>query len=147
MESRNHPLIEGLTVNEDGSEIYFNGTLLPISVNDKTRKNPTLKVQFNNRKHSVAKLVCETWNGLREHTGLFASKIGSLSNYHYSNLEWKESPNTGVKMFNQVLSSKDVEDIHKRLANGESHIAIAQIHGVDESNIRRIKKKYVAKDK
>jgi hypothetical protein len=147
MDSRYHPIIEGLRLNEDGTEIYFNEELLRITENDKTRKNPTLKVQFNGRKHSVAKLVCETWNGLREHTGLFASKIGSLSNYHYSNLEWKENPNTGVKKFNQVLSADDVENILKRLGNGESNRAIARIYKVDEANIRRIKKKHDEKDK
>jgi hypothetical protein len=147
MEFRNHPIIEGLKINENGSEIYLNNELLRITENDKTRKNPTLKVQFHGRKHSVAKLVCETWNGLREHTGLFASKIGSLSDYHYSNLEWKESPNTGVKKFNQVLSSKDVEDILKRLENGEAIKAIARLFKVDEANIRRIKRKHDKENK
>jgi hypothetical protein len=146
MEFRYHPIIEELKINEDGSQIYFKDELLRITINDKTRKNPTLKVSFNSRKYSVAKLVCETWNGLREHTGLFASKIEGLSNYHYTNLEWKESPNTGVKMFNQKLSAEDVKDILTRINNGEGILAIAQIYKFDEANIRRIKKKYVNKD-
>lgn len=147
MKFRYHPLIEQLKINEDGSQIYLKGALLRITENDRTRKNPTLKVQFNNKQHSVAKLVCETWNGLPEHTGLFASKIGSLSNYHYTNLEWKLSPNTGVEMFNQVLSEKDVIDIQDRIKKGEVMRAIARLYNVDEANIRRIKRKYVEKDK
>ncbi|WP_348814104.1 hypothetical protein [Flavobacterium maritimum] len=147
MEFRNHPIIEGLKVNEDGSEIYYNDVLLRITEDDKTRKNPTLRVVFNGRYHSVAKLVCEAWNGLREHTGLFASKINSLTNYHYTNLEWKESPNTGVQKFNQKLSASDIEDILNRIKKGEAMRAIARHYKVDEANIRRIKKKHDKENK
>ncbi|WP_281237882.1 hypothetical protein [Flavobacterium praedii] len=142
MEFRYHPIIEGLRINEDGTEIYYNEELLRITKNDTTRKHPTLKVSFAGRRHTVAKLVCETWNGLRAHTGLYASKIGCLSSNHYSNLEWKEGPNTGVQKFKQILSGADVEDIIARIEKGEAKRAIARIYKVDEANIRRIKRKH-----
>lgn len=145
MEFRYHPIVEDLKVSEDGTEIYYKGELLKVFENDKTRKNPTLKVYFNYKTHSVAKLVCEAWNGLREHSGLFVSKINGLHNYHYTNLEWKMSPNNGVKMFNQKLSQTDIDDILNRLKNGEKPKSIGEIYDVDEANIRRLRKKHEIK--
>ena len=53
MEYRYHPIIEGLKVNEDGSEVLLNNVALAQFENDKSRKNPTIKVNFNNKAHSV----------------------------------------------------------------------------------------------
>lgn len=147
MELRYHPIIEGLKVNENGTKIYYKDVLLRVFENDKKRTNPTLKVNFINRAHSVAKLVCECWNGLREHSGQRVSKINDLSDYHYSNLEWREGSSNGVGNFKQKIKPEDHNDILAQLRDGKSKTKIAKIYGVDCATIYRIEKKYDKEDK
>ncbi|MGM8362096.1 helix-turn-helix domain-containing protein [Flavobacterium sp. ARAG 55.4] len=147
LQFRYHPIVVGLKINEDGSEIYLNGLLLKQFVNDVNRQNPTLKVNFGNRAHSVIRLVCEAWNGLSETTSQRASKINQLSNNHYSNLEWKEGASNGVGNFKQKLNATDVDEILQMIETGKSLKSIAQIYGVHQSTISRLRDKYVEKDK
>ncbi|MRX70298.1 hypothetical protein SAMN06265349_101698 [Flavobacterium resistens] len=142
MEFRNHPLIAGLRINEDGTEIYYQGVLLKPFVNDKNRKNPTLKVNFINKAHSVSKLVCEAWNGLRANTGLRVSKINDLADNHYSNLEWKEGSSNGVGVFKQKLKLEDTEEITELIKSNKPIKEIASAYGVHDATIYRIKRKY-----
>jgi len=145
MELRYHPIIEELLINENGTEIYFKNVLLRAFENDKTRETPTLKVNFLNRAHSVAKLVCEAWNGLREHSGQRVSKIDSLSDNHYSNLQWREGSSNGVEQFKQKIKPDDIDNIIELLKKNKQ-IEIARMYGVHEATIYRIKKKYVEED-
>lgn len=146
MDFRNHPIIEGLRVNENGTEIYMKDALLRSFENDKNRKNPTLKVNFNSVAHSVAKLVNETWNGMREHSGQRTSKINDLGDNHYSNLEWREGASNGVGQFKQKIQPTDVDDIVQLLKNKTSVINIANMYGVNTCTIYRIKNNYVKED-
>ncbi|GGA84444.1 hypothetical protein GCM10008015_26540 [Flavobacterium palustre] len=146
MQFRYHPIVEGLKINEDGSEIYLNGLLLQQHESDKTRRNPTLKVNFGNRAHSVIRLVCEAWNCLPENTSQRASKINELSNNHYSNLEWKEGASNGVGNFKQKINTTDVDEILQMIESGKSLKSIAKIYGVHTSTISRLRDKYVEKD-
>lgn len=146
MEYRNHPIIKGLRINENGSEIYKDGVLLRTFENDKKRKNPTLKVNFNGVAHSVTKLVCEAWNGLREHIGQRASKINELGDNHYSNLEWKEGASNGVGIFKQKIKNSDVDNIRNLLKTSKSMNEIARIYNVNPRTISRIRDKYDKED-
>jgi len=143
MEYRYHPIIEGLKINEDGTEIYYNGNPLTPFANDKNRTTPTLKVNFNNKAHSVSKLVCESWNGLREHSGQRVSKINHLSNNHYSNLEWKEGAANGVGTFVQKIKPDDIDDIIALLKSNKNQVEIAKMYNVNATTIWRINNKYV----
>lgn len=143
MEYRYHPIIETLKINEDGTEVYYNGNLLTPFVNDKSRITPTLKVNFNNKAHSVTKLVCEAWNGLRKHSGQRVSKINLLSNNHYSNLEWKEGAANGVGNFEQKIKPDDIDDIITLLKSNKTQVEIAKMYNVNPCTIGRIKNKYV----
>lgn len=146
MNYRYHPIIAELRLNEDGTEIYFNEVLLRSFENDKNRKTPTLKVNFHSRAHSVAKLVCETWNGLRENSALRVSKIDLLKGNHYSNLEWKEGASNGVGKFKQKINPSDIDDIIELLEGSKTIREIASIYNVDTATIGRIKNKYAKKD-
>lgn len=146
MDFRYHPIIEGLRINENGSEIYFHDVLLKPFENDKTRKNPTLKVNFINKAHSVAKLICEAWNGLREHSDQRVSKINDLSDYHYSNLEWKEGSSNGIGQFKQKIKPEDLDDIASLIKKNKSNSEIAKMYSVHNATICRIRKKYDKKD-
>lgn len=136
MDFRYHPIIEDLRINEDGTEIYYKGDLLTPCINDKTRKTPTYKVNFAGHSYSVLKLVCEAWNGLRENILQSASKINFSAGSHYSNLEWKEGPNTGVERYIQKLKPSDKEKILERVAKGEKNRPLAREFGINESTIR-----------
>lgn len=143
MEYRYHPIIEGLKINEDGTEVYYNGNLLAQFVTDKSRATPTYKVNFQNKAHSVSRLVCEAWNGLRKHSGQRVSKINQLSNNHYSNLEWKEGAANGVGNFEQKIKPDDIDDIIELLKSNKTQVEIAQMYKVNKCTIGRIKNKYV----
>ncbi|CAD0004410.1 helix-turn-helix domain-containing protein [Flavobacterium chungangense] len=137
MDFRYHPIIENLKISENGTEIYYNDVLLKPFENDKSRKNPTLKVNFLNKAHSVAKLVCEAWNGLREHSGQRVSKINQLSDNHYSNLEWKEGASSGVGNWKQKLKHEDIPEIIALLQAGKSKTQIDRKFNVDGVTILR----------
>jgi hypothetical protein len=145
MEYRHHPLIEGLKVSEDGSEIIFNGEVLQHFANDKNRANPTMKVNFHNKAHSVARLVCEAWNGLSQHIGQRAAKLNPLNGNHYSNLEWREGVN-GVENFIQKINASDIDDILKLLENKTRVVEIAEMYGVHSSRIYRLREKHGKED-
>ena len=142
MEFRYHPIIEELKVNEDGTEIYFNESLLLPFANDKNRLNPTIKVNFNSKGHSVTRLVCECWNGLSQHIGQRASKIDPSLGNHYSNLEWKEGASNGVAIFLQKIKPEQHDDILELIESKMPVIKIAKLYDVDSATIYRIKKKY-----
>lgn len=146
LQFRYHPIVEGLKINEDGSEIYLNGLLLRQFISDKSKKTPTLKVNFGNRAHSVIRLVCEAWNGLSDNTSQRASKINELSNNHYSNLEWKEGASNGVGNFKQKISAADVDEILQMIEEKKTLKSIAKIYGVHQTTISRIRDKYAKKD-
>lgn len=146
MEFRYHPIIEELRVNEDGTEIYLKDILLRSFENDKTRENPTLKVNFNSKGHSITKLICEAWNGLREHSGQRVSKVDILAGNHYSNLEWKEGASNGIRNFKQKLTTTDIDQIVELLETDKSIREIAKMYDVHFATIARIKKKYAKED-
>ncbi len=147
MEFRNHPIIEGLRINEDGTEIYYNKDLLRPFENDKKRENPTLKVNFLSKAHSVTKLVCEAWNGMSEHSAQRASKINLTAGNHYSNLEWKEGATNGVGNFKQKIKNSEIDNILELMeTNKKSVNAIAGVYGVNTSTIYRIKERYGKKN-
>jgi hypothetical protein len=141
MEFKYHPIIEGLKVNEDGSEVLLNGELLAQFENDKARKNPTMKVNFNGKAHSVTRLVCESWNGLSQHVEQRVSKIDQFSN-HYSNLEWKEGSSNGIANFVQKISNSDIQGILDMINLNQTMTEIAKKYNVHVSRISRINKKY-----
>ena len=143
MEFRYHPIIEGLKVNENGTEVYYNGNLLAQFVTDKSRQTPTYKVNFQNKAHSVSRLVCEAWNGLRQHSGQRVSKINDLSDNHYSNLEWKEGSANGVGNFAQKIKADDLDNIIELLKSNKSQVEIAKMYNVHKCTIGRIHNKYV----
>lgn len=146
MDFRYHPIIKELKINEDGTEIYFKDVLLRSFENDKNREIPTLKVNFHSRGHSVTKLVCEAWNGIRNHTGQKVSKIDVKAGNHYSNLEWKEGASNGVGIFKQKLTISDNEEIIELIKAGKKNSEIARLYNVNSATIGRIKNKYVKED-
>lgn len=84
-EFRFHPLIEGLKVNEDGTEIYLNNELIRQYHNS----DGTMTV-FINKSVTTMRLVCEAWHGLSENKEYVVKKIDEEKGKHYSNLQWSK---------------------------------------------------------
>ena len=104
MEFRYHPEIEGLKVNEDGSEILLNDK--PIAIRQrKTGKHPFRYIPYRQKSIGVAKIVLECWKGLAPELGLTARhKDGDYTNYHYTNLEWGK--NGGKLQYSIKINSR-----------------------------------------
>lgn len=150
MNFRYHPLIEGLKINEDGSEIIYMGTLLkPAKMNRTARNSDTQLVYFNRQTHSVARLVCEAWHGLAENIDYNATRIKNEDGFYYKNLYWAKkgvNPNYNNIKFPRVKTSKiaesEIPTVVARLNNGETLKAIALDYKTTEQSISRIKKRY-----
>lgn len=148
---RYHPLIEGLKVNEDGTEIiYFGEKLKAVPINRKSRPCDTLLVNFDNRTLSVAKLVCEAWNGLAPNLDFCATRIDPAADFHYKNLFWAKkghNPQYHRIKFPRAKSSKikeaEIPTIVKRLKAGETLKSIAADYDTTEMSISRIRKRYI----
>lgn len=89
MEYRYHPIIEGMKVSEDGSEILFNGEPMKINVQKIAHMRTERKVVTINRKNiNTIRLVCEAWHGVAPTGEHAARRIDETKGDHYSNLTW-----------------------------------------------------------
>lgn len=151
MEFRYHPILEGLQINEDGSEIIYLGEKLkPMGMNRSIRPTATIIVNFSGRTLSVARLVCEAWNGLAPNLDYNATRIDDEKGFHYKNLYWAKkgvNPNYEKIKFPRAKSSKISEDeipkIVERLKKGETLSSIAKDYETTDMSISRIRKRYV----
>ncbi len=133
MEFRYHPIVEGLKINEDGSIILYNGKELK-QVIIKTGVS-TKGVRFKSKTHSISKLICEAWHGLRENSEHCAIRIdGNFNNNHYTNLKW------GMKGRNSTskILPHQKEEIKQRFENGETAIDLAKEFGIKRQSIYKI---------
>ena len=151
MEFRHHPILEGLKINEDGSEIIYLGEKLnPMKMNRTARNSDTIIVNFDGRTSSVARLVCEAWHGLAPNLDYNATRVEPAKGFHYKNLFWAKkgvNPNYDKIKFPRVKTSKISEDeipkIVERLKNGETLKSIAKDYNTTDMSISRIRKRYV----
>src|SRR5690606_21897336 len=89
MEFRYHPILEGLSVNEDGTEILMNGESLSIKTyQPKHTRIPVRMVDIGRKKVSVPRLVLETWQGMPENLDCAARRHDERKGDHYTNLYW-----------------------------------------------------------
>ncbi|MFA7448778.1 MAG: helix-turn-helix domain-containing protein [Weeksellaceae bacterium] len=148
---RYHPLLEGLRINEDGSEIIFFGQKLTgKKINRSARPTATHLVNFNGRTLSVARLVCEAWHGLAPDRDHNATRVDPDKGFHYTNLFWAKkgvNPNYDQIKFPRPKSSKipesEIPKIVERLKNGETLKAIAKEYGTSYMSISRIRKRFI----
>lgn len=152
MESRYHPIIETLKVNEDGTEIILNGEKLVIrTTHHPTQRKPTLSVHINGKRVTVQKLVCEAWHGVAPTGEHVARKVDELAGNHYSNLFWGKRGMT----VSSVIGSKAIEKKRKMTMEVyEDIMARSQTKTVDavlkelkisDSTFYKFRKKHVNK--
>lgn len=146
MKLKTHPILKELQINENGTEIIFQGNKLNInSYKNKKSNYPSKIVHFRNRTHSVPKLVCETFNGMRDNMDhVIKRRDLNPKNDHYTNLYWGNRGQQGFtknKMHHKSkLTPAETQEIVERLKNNESQNSIAKVYGVSRSAIYFINK-------
>jgi len=148
MKTANHPILK-LIVNEDGTRMWYNGKKLDIKTYKTERDNyPVKRVAFASRTHSVAKLVCEAWNGLREEmTQVVHRKDKDTLNNHYTNLYWSKRGNIHTSRtardYRSKVKKNELPQVLKRLEAGETLNKIAKSYNTSDMAIHRIKKRFM----
>lgn len=135
-----HPEIEGLKVNEDGTEILLDG--LPLVIKKRTTgKHPFLYVNLRSSNQSVVRLVMECWHGMAPYPKMAVRrKDNDNNNCHYTNLEWGAwggNPKNPTK-----LSVQDENEIWELLQNSNmSKTDIGAKYGVHRNAINCVAKR------
>ncbi len=152
MKTKKHPILD-LIVNENGTLLIFKGKELSIKTYKPSRYNYIIKqVNFGGRTQGVAKLVCETWNGMRDDfSQSLHRKDKDPSNDHYTNLYWDirgkvRTIRTKRNKLSQIKKS-ELPTIIKRIVAGETLKNIANNYNTSDMSISRIKKRFVTDPK
>lgn len=153
MKTTRHPILD-LTVNEDGTKMIYKGKALDIKSYKEARRNYFSRyVAFGGRTHTVAKIVCEAWNGMRdEKFQVVHRKDLNPENDHYTNLYWaRRGGNVITKRKKRSRLSKikpaEIPNVMERIDSGESLRNIGKSYNTSEMSIYRIKKRFVADSK
>lgn len=149
MKFKIHPIVTDLKVNEDGSQLFYKGE--PIYAKGYKQKNRHYSqklVNFNGKTHTLSKLICETWNGLRPNQDMVVKKRDfNPENYHYTNLYWAPRGGMRTKKTKRVktskISEKEIAVIIERLEAGDSLRTIAKAYNTSDMSIHRIKRNYL----
>lgn len=154
MQFRYHPIIATLKINEDGTEVQYNGEAMSIKV----QKLPHAKVDrrivnINRKAVNTIRLVCEAWHGIAPTGEHAARRIDEKLGDHYSNLYWGKKGMT-------ISSVKEHDWINKvRKMNPEVYATIQERNktqsvrailkdlNISVTIYQRYKNKHVKKDK
>ena len=124
MKTTKHPHLD-LIINEDGSEIIYKGKSLKINEYPYAGRNYTRRiVHFMSYSHSVPKLVCEAWNGMRDSPDLTVHRRDKdPENDHYTNLYWDKRGKVRTARTKRASTSKikkeEIPDVIDRIASKE----------------------------
>ena len=123
MNYRNHPILENLKVNENGTSIIYHDEALTSKTYE--RKGNTIPMEIvaiGSKTVTVMRLVCECWHGMSENIGFIVKKIDPSKGNHYSNLCWSiqgtgyshntksnfnTTPKFTEKAYRKLLTEKD----------------------------------------
>lgn len=146
-EFRYHPLVEGLKVNEDGTEILLNGNPLPI----RSYKNG-ISVSISNKQVTTMRLVCECWHGVAENGDYIVKKIDETKDSHYSNLAWSKRgqglSHEFAKNFcgKNRLTKEEFLEKNKSRKEGEHILEFIKRIGMTTTNYYKYRKLYGEKE-
>jgi hypothetical protein len=146
MEFKRHPKYQDLFIKKDGSEFECQGERLQI-VDHKMKNGNVMKaVRYNGSRHSVPKLILETWGEPAPEDGRYYAlyKDGNRENLHPKNLYWSRSHKiTEKRKFENdlKLSKLDVDQTYEAFRrheiNNESYPMIAKDLGVSDMAVFR----------
>lgn len=149
MAYRYHPEIEGLKVNEDGSIVLYLGESLDVREAQRSSRETDLRyVYFKGSMYSIAKLVCECWNGMSDNPRWCATRKIKAKGFHYTNLFFapcgtNPEAKSRKRGKNCKIKETDLPAIKRRIKKGgpkNTLKAIAKDYGVSDMSISRIKK-------
>ena len=146
-EFRYHPLVEGLKVNEDGTEVLLNNTPLKIS-----NYSNGVFVTINKKQVTTMRLVCECWHGLAENGDFVVKKIDESKSAHYSNLTWsKRGQGLSHEFANNFcgknrLTKEEFLEKNKGRKDGEPIVDFIKRIGMTTTNYYKYLKLYGTKE-
>lgn len=148
---KQHPIIKELEVNEDGTEVLYQSKSLEVFAYHKEGRDNYAyrRVNFMGKTHSVPKLVCECYHGMRTDMSFTTQrKDFNPDNDHYTNLFWGKKggrirTERTKRNKNSKIKDSDIPVIVKRIDKGESLVAIAASYGTSDVTIQRVKKRYI----
>lgn len=136
-EYRYHPEIEGLKVNEDGSDILLNEQPVELIV----RIDKFKYITYKSKVISLSRLILECWVGMAPEPKLIAKhKDLDQSNFHYSNLEW--SLRGGNPMFPTKLTKKQEQEIIEKYKSGTSLNKLHQEYSIAVTTVKKVIKRH-----
>lgn len=147
-----HPIIEGLKVNEDGSEIRLNDVILPIKTYQQATSLRLAKLTRVGKKSvSTIRLVCECWLGVAPTGEHAARRKDEEGGDHYTNLYWgkigmNESSAKSVNSQRIKLTREQFFEIEKRRTK-ELLKNILQEYAVSKWSYHRAKARYNGEEK
>ncbi|WP_264521172.1 hypothetical protein [Flavobacterium sp. N1994] len=152
MEFRYHPILEGLKVNEDGTEIIYLGKKLEPKIYEREGKSiPMQVVNIKYKNITVMRLVNECWNSVSENLDYITKRIDPEKGNHYSNLCWSKqgvglshnnSPNFGAK---PKFSEQEFKNLKAEIKPGETITVFLKRKKVSTKAYYTAKKKYEKK--
>jgi hypothetical protein len=144
MQFRYHPIIEGLKVNEDGSELYLNGEKLKIYLHHLPHGRGSRKlVKIRKKTINTIKLVLEAWQGPSPTGEHAARRIDETKGDHYSNLHWgKKGASLSSAEIKVFITKEMVEAVEARRAKGELLNDICKELNITDSGYRKAKRRY-----
>lgn len=151
MQHRYHPIIEGLKVNEDGSEILMNGQPVIIASDHPLHmRNPRKIVRFGKKNVTVIRLVCEAWHGISPTGEHAARRVDESAGDHYSNLYWGKKGHTissakGVVQPTLKMTPEVYANVMKRSENETIRDVLKELD-ISENRFYQYRKKHVKKD-
>lgn len=153
-EFRYHPIIDGLKVNEDGTEILLNGEQLKIYVQEHgTTKKGRKVVALNGKTVTTTRLTLEAWQGVKATGEMAARRVKENGGDHYSNLCWGKVGSTDTNQiensYRNNIQRKMTKEVFDEIANRlpkQTIKSICKKHGVSPSQYS-LSKWYVKKNK
>lgn len=145
MKLKTHPILKELQINEDGTQMYWEGKPLKIHEYTNNLNNyPKKIVHIKSGTHTVSKLVCEAWNGMREDLDHIVKRRDlNPNNNHYKNLYWGARGGYRTKKHKRNKQSKikesEIAEIVEQLNAGVSPSKLARMYNTSTQSIYRIK--------
>ncbi len=149
METRKHPFLD-LIISENGTLLMFRGKVIEVKIYKRPRDNYSFKrCFFDRRTHSIAKLVCEAFNGMRDNMDdVINRRDGNPNNDHYTNLFWGQRGRIRTRRTKRskisAIKKNEIPQVIKKLMAGETLRNIARFYNTSDMSIYRIKKRFMA---
>lgn len=152
MEFRFHPIVEGLKVNEDGTEILLNGTPMTISTDKiKHMRKSRRLIRIGKKNVTVIRIVCEAWHGIAPTGEHAARRVDEAAGDNYKNLYWGKKGMTISAAKGVVQPTlKMTPEVYAEIMKKSKKTSIRQLcleYDISENRFYQYRKNHVKKNK